>query len=95
MTAHVSGLVWQDRFKAFPIEQDNHLLTVLRYIEQNPVHAHRVDRVEDWRWSSARVWSESLRGPRAEAGLMARPAPWLDWVNEPLEETGYNGSGRA
>ena len=78
--------MWQGRFKAFPIEQDNHLLTVLRYIEQNPVRAHLVARVEDWRWSSARVWSESLRGPRVEAGPIARPAPWLDWVNGPLEE---------
>jgi putative transposase len=43
LTAHVrryhqwyesSGHVWQGRFKAFPIEQDAHLLTVLRYIEQ-------------------------------------------------------------
>ena len=54
--------------------------------EQNPVRAHLVARVEDCRWSSARVWSESLRGPRVEAGPIARPAPWLDWVNGPLEE---------
>ena len=45
MTAHVSrhhrirktsGRIWQGRFKAFPIEQDRHLLTVLRYVERNP-----------------------------------------------------------
>ena len=96
LTAHVrryhtyhesSGHVWQGRFKAFPIEQDAHLLTVLRYIERNPVRASLVPLAEDWRWSSARVWSESLRGPRVEAGPIARPAPWLDWVNGPLEET--------
>ena len=28
-----SGHVWQARFKAFPIEQDEHLLTVLRYAQ--------------------------------------------------------------
>ena len=33
---HGSGHVWQGRFKAFPIEQDEHLLTVLRYVERNP-----------------------------------------------------------
>jgi putative transposase len=27
-----SGHVWQGRFKAFPIQQDEHLLTVLRYV---------------------------------------------------------------
>ncbi len=29
------GHVWQGRFRAFPIEQDMHLLTVLRYVERN------------------------------------------------------------
>jgi REP element-mobilizing transposase RayT len=62
MTSHVrryhrhyksSGHVWQGRFKAFPIEQDEHLLTVLRYVERNPLRANLAPRAEDWRWSSA------------------------------------------
>ena len=97
LTAHVrryhrwhdsSGHVWQGRFKAFPIEQDEHLLTVLRYIELNPVRAHLVVRAEDWRWSSARAWRESVRDPPVEAGPVARPESWLDWVNGAMEETG-------
>src|SRR5262249_50801085 len=36
---HGSGHVWQGRFKAFPIEQDEHLLAVLRYVERNPLRA--------------------------------------------------------
>lgn len=96
LTAHVrryhrwhesSGHVWQGRFKAFPIEQDAHLLTVLRYIELNPVRAKLVTRTEEWRWSSARVWRESVRGPRVEAGPVTRPAPWLDWVKGPMDDT--------
>jgi len=63
LTAHVrryhkhyrsSGHVWQGRFKAFPIEQDEHLLTVLRYVERNPLRAELVKRAELWRWSSLR-----------------------------------------
>lgn len=96
LTAHVrryhrwhdsSGHVWQGRFKAFPIEQDDHLLTVLRYIEQNPVRAKLVTRAEEWRWSSAWAWKESLCGPHLEAGPVPRPHPWLDWVNVPMDET--------
>src|SRR5207245_8929901 len=34
---HGSGHVWQGRVKAFPIEADEHLLTVLRYVERNPL----------------------------------------------------------
>jgi putative transposase len=63
MTSHVrryhrhfggSGHVWQGRFKAFPIQQDEHLLTVLRYMERNPLRANLVERAEEWRWSSLR-----------------------------------------
>ena len=95
LTAHVrryhtyhesSGHVWQGRFKAFPIEQDDHLLTVLRYIELNPVRAQLVTCAEDWRWSSARAWKESVRGSHLEAGPVARPQSWLDWVNGPMQE---------
>jgi putative transposase len=50
---HSSGHVWQGRFKAFPIEEDDHLLTVLRYVERNPVRAGLVGRVQDWNWASA------------------------------------------
>ncbi len=39
---HGSGHVWQGRFKAFPIEQDEHLLAVLRYVERNPLRANLV-----------------------------------------------------
>lgn len=96
LTAHVrryhrwhdsSGHVWQGRFKAFPIEQDAHLLTVLRYIELNPVRAHLVARADDWRWSSACTWREFVQGPRVEAGPVARPEPWLEWVNGAMAET--------
>ena len=30
-----TGHVWQGRFKAFPVQEDDHLVTVLRYVERN------------------------------------------------------------
>jgi putative transposase len=63
------------------------LLTVLRYIERNPVRASLVARAEDWRWSSARAWREAVRGPCVEAGPVTRPQPWLNWVNKPMTDT--------
>jgi len=33
------GHLYQGRFKSFPIEQDEHLLTVLRYVDRNAVRA--------------------------------------------------------
>ena len=37
------GHLWQGRFKAFPIQRDEHLLSVLRYVESNPLRAKLVD----------------------------------------------------
>src|SRR3954468_8889671 len=34
-----TGHLYQGRFKAFPIEVNEHLLAVLRYVERNPVRA--------------------------------------------------------
>ena len=87
LTAHVrryhhhyksSGHVWQGRFKAFPIERDDHLLTVLRYVERNPLRAGLVERAQDWPWSSL---SRSLC-PLP----VSRPLNWIDWVNQPQTE---------
>jgi len=47
--------VWQGRFKSPVIQNDEHLLTVLRYIEANPLRAALVMRAEEYPWSSYRV----------------------------------------
>jgi len=49
------GHVWQGRFKSPVIQNDEHLLIVLRYIEANPLRARLVKRAEDYPWSSYRV----------------------------------------
>ncbi len=85
---HSSGHVWQGRFKSFPIEDDDHLLTVLRYIERNPVRANLVASAQDWVWSSAASGPEADTRPRPllDPGPVPRPAPWLQHVNEPQTE---------
>jgi putative transposase len=80
---HSSGHVWQGRFKAFPIEQDEHLLTVLRYVERNPLRAGLVRRAELWPWSSLYAACSAEGASWLHAGPVPRPANWLEWVNEP------------
>lgn len=46
------GHVWQGRFKSPVIEDDDHLLTVLRYIEANPLRARMVRNAKNYPWSS-------------------------------------------
>jgi putative transposase len=78
-----TGRIWQGRFKAFAIQEDHHLLTVLRYVERNPLRARLVDRAEEWRWGSLH-WRTLGTAPVALADWpVARPADWLEYVNGP------------
>jgi len=95
MTAHVrryhghyggSGHVWQGRFKAFPIQQDEHLLTVWRYVEANPVRAGLARRGQDWAWSSLAEWCQGASWQVVDAGPVERVRNWLSLVNRPLGE---------
>ena len=89
MTSHVrryhrhyrsSGHIWQGRFKSFPIQQDDHLLTVLRYVLRNPVRAQLVASARQWLWSS-------LQHPTLiDLSPVSLPHDWLRWIDEPLFE---------
>ncbi len=46
------GHLFQGRFKSEPVENDAYLLTVIRYIFQNPVKAKMVRRVGNYKWSN-------------------------------------------
>jgi REP element-mobilizing transposase RayT len=75
---HSSGQVGQGRFEAFPIKLDEHLLTVLRYVERNLLRSGLVDRPERWPWSSPsrpRPLRRSIpaRYPRPRPGVRAPP----------------------
>jgi REP element-mobilizing transposase RayT len=47
-----SGHVFQGRFKAVPVEDDEQLWAVIRYVAQNPVEAGLCEAPELWPWSS-------------------------------------------
>ena len=53
-TYGTSGSLWEGRFKASPISDEQYLLTCMRYIELNPVRASRVKSPGHCRWSSYR-----------------------------------------
>ena len=44
--------MFQDRYKSEVVENDGYLLTVLRYIHQNPLKASLVKNIEQYPWSS-------------------------------------------
>lgn len=78
-----SGHVWQGRFKAFPIQEDEHLLTVLRYVERNPLRAGLVPEVDGWPWSSLAIGNLPERPAWYSAGPVPRGRDWLKHVSQP------------
>jgi putative transposase len=76
-----NGHVYQGRFKSFPVETNEYLLAVCRYVARNPVRAGLVDRAEQWRWSSA---SARTTVP-VHAWPIERPTDWLK-ENETSEQ---------
>lgn len=47
-----SGSIWEGRYKASLVQDDQYLLTCMRYIELNPVRAKMVRSPSKYRWSS-------------------------------------------
>ncbi len=56
-----SGRLWQNRYFSCPVDKDEYLWAVVKYIEMNPVRAGIVMKPEMWNWSSA---SEHIKGEK-------------------------------
>ena len=48
--------LWQHDSDVFSIVSESTFMQKVNYIHQNPVRAGLVERAEDYRWSSARIW---------------------------------------
>jgi putative transposase len=81
-----TGRVWQGRFKAFPSQDDHHLLTVMRYVERNALRANLVERAEDWRWGSLHWRSAKPPPMKLAESPIPLPSYWRHLVNEPQTE---------
>jgi putative transposase len=83
-----SGHLYQGRFKSFPVQSDEHLYTVCRYVERNALRAGLVEQAEQWRWGS--LWWTRHKTTRSSPALplcpwpIARPRDWIERVNTPL-----------
>src|SRR3989338_7103559 len=50
------GPLFQGRYKAIVVEKESYSLEISRYIHLNPVKAKMVERPEQWKWSSYRMF---------------------------------------
>ncbi len=82
------GHLYQGSYKSFPIEEDQHLITVIRYVEQNPLRARLVARAERWPWSSL---YRRRRGSKEDKKLLSPlptnlPRNYLSLVNSTFDK---------
>lgn len=88
-----TGTLWEERFKSSLVDSEAYLLTVMRYIELNPVRAAMVVHPWEHPWSSV----HGHLGRRADARLIfraeylalgqsaeQRAAAWRAWLLAPL-----------
>ena len=78
------GHLYQGRSKSFPVQSDEHLLTVLRYIERNAVGAGLVTRAERWSGLWARMHGADAIKAILSPWPVERSVDWTDRVNAPL-----------
>jgi putative transposase len=96
---HTSGTghLYQGRFKSFPVEEDDHVYTVCRYVERNALRANLVSRAEHWRWSS--LWRR-IHGDDQPAKFLADwplplPKHWVEYVNRAETEAELEAMRRS
>ena len=80
------GHVYQDRFKSFPVEDDDHFLCACRYVERNALSANLVTRAQDWQWSGLWRRLQHADNHLTSGWPVDRPRDWTERVNTPLSE---------
>jgi putative transposase len=79
------GHLYQGRYKSFPVETNEYLLQLIRYVERNPVRAKLVPRAEDWKYSSLYRRQQNTDRWLADT-ILPLPADYLAWVNRSDED---------
>ncbi len=83
-----SGHLYQGRYKSFLLKNNDHLLTVCRYVERNALSAGLVKQSQDWRWGSLHA---RVKGPekspynlKLSSLPIEIPGRWAELVDAPL-----------
>lgn len=84
------GHLYQGRYKSFPVQEDEHFLQLVRYVERNAKRAALVKKAQDWQWSSLHIRQFGTSDQRniISPWPVEPDSKYIDWVNEsqPKEE---------
>lgn len=75
------GHLYQGRFKSFPVESGAYYLTLMRYIESNPLRAGLIERSVDWQWSSLAIRNRCEKPIELSDGPIKLPRRWNSHVD--------------
>ncbi len=81
-----TGAVYQDRFKAVPVQKNDSVRRVCRYVERNALRKGLVPQAELWAWSSLCPESQNCDTIPVSAWPIPRPSNWIEVVNAPETE---------
>jgi len=77
------GSLYQGRYRSFLVDSDRYLLTLIKYIERNPVRAKLVRACENWQWGSA--WRRMSGDKKQKKLIDPSPEPlphgYRHWIN--------------
>lgn len=81
-----SGPVYRGRFKAFPVQKGEPMLSVCRYIESTALRAKKTKQAENWRWSS--LWRRCNKSDEVTIAKwpVTCPRNWKLLVNRPMAD---------
>lgn len=78
------GHLYQGRYKSFICQNDNHFISLVKYVEQNAKKANLVKKAENWKWSS--LWRRENGSIKQKKILsdwpLSIPKDYLSWINE-------------
>lgn len=81
------GHLYQERYKSFPVETDDHFYQLVRYVERNALRANLAPCAGLWPWSSLRrAERDDPAFPILSAWPLPRPRDWLQIVDQPQTE---------
>jgi len=82
------GPLYQGRYKSFIVESDQHLLTLIKYVERNPVRARLARTCEAWQWGSAwrRINGTKEQQELLDSSPVLLPHQYRTWINTPDRE---------
>jgi putative transposase len=76
------GHIYQGRYKSFPVQSDEHFLTLCRYVERNALSADLCAEPDAWPYSSLHFWRHGTANEKAllSPWPVPRRSHWIDWV---------------